>query len=207
MSLDRLEAVKKLEQLGFDQWVALATKVGGLDAVKAILRGTSAVTVEVVRHLSKSVPVTVSSSTRNLVDFYQTGVGLWLSPNFQNHILKGVTTGKVKTPNATINYADFVQAANDAEVCKDMPVGYVFKNRDLFLGYLATLISFQPGGMAGLLLCTDFKANIFHVEFEREVPFAVYVNWYPDVSRWYCYANPHDSYRWGAGRRVFGNCH
>jgi hypothetical protein len=201
-----LDQIEKFEHLSFTQWIALGNKLGGLNAVKAVLRGTSAVTVSVIRHLTNPVPCIVPASTRNLVDFYQTGPGLWQSLNFKNRILKGVTAGQIKIPKVTLNHSDFVQAANDAEICNDMPVGYVFKDRDLFMGYLASLISAQSGGSVGPLLHTDFKATIFHVEFEPGVPFAVFVDWRSGGSQWYCCADPHVSVRWRAGSRVFGNC-
>ena len=204
MSVNRLDLVKDLNHLGHDHWMAIATKLGGLSNVLAVLRGTSSVTVEIIRRLTEPVESLVAGATRNLTDFYRDKV-IWVSPNFQKHILNGVSDGEVTTLPATQVRADLDQVATDDEIDTDLPANPVFKVRDQFLGHLATRIVAQPDGVLGELI-VDGNANIFHVEFVPGQPFAVRVGWSPDDSQWFCYANPHDSYRWDAGFRVFGNC-
>lgn len=205
MSTNRLDLVKDLDHLGHDHWMAIATKLGGLANVLAILRGTSSVTVEIIRHLTESVESFVAGATRNLTDFYRDNKVVWVSPNFQKYIFNGVSDGEVTTSPAIQTRADLAQEANDAEIDTDLSADPVFRDRDQFLGHLATRITAQPGGVSGELLA-DGKVNIFHVEFVPGQSFAVGVRWDPVASRWGCFAGPHVSDLWGAGLRVFGNC-
>lgn len=205
MSTNRLDMVKDLDHLGRDHWMAIATKLGGLSNVLAVLRGTSSVTVEIIRRLTEPVESLVAGATRNLTDFYSDKKVVWVSENFQEHILNGASDGEVTTLPAKQARADLAQEANDAEIDTDLPTEPVFRDRDQFLGCLATRITAQLGGVLGELII-DGKANIFHVEFVPGQPFTVGVRWYRGGRRWVCYASPRDAHRWGAGGRAFGNC-
>lgn len=197
-----LPKVEKFEDLTFAQWIALGTKCGGLDNVKAVLLGTSSLTVTVVRRLSDPVAFAVPGANRNLKNFYQTRKGLWLSENFQNFLLAELPEGEVASEARDIVRADIEQEANDGEIGSELPKGNVFKDRDQFLNYLATMIEAQWGGTKGELLA-DGKANIFHVQIGN-VPFSVFVTWRRVGSGWRCFAGPLDVRRWSAGPRAFG---
>lgn len=190
-----------LESAGFTtEQVTKLWQRGDLKQLLLWLNGSTAITV--VRHLSSSVAVMVTGSKRNLKEFYQTRTGLWLFENFKKLILADLPEGEVASAESRLVRADLEQEANDGEIDSELPKGNVFKNRDHFLCYLATLIEDQWGGKDGELLSNSF-ANIFHVQIGK-VPFSVNVYWGRDASEWFCYAGPLDAVRWDAGRRVFG---
>jgi len=187
MSANRLDTVDTFDQFGYDHWKALGTKLGGVEVVKAILRGTSAVTVAI--------------NTINPHDFFKTREGLWMSSNFNDLILSGASKKKVSADETTVGYADLAQAANDAEIGGELPEGHVFEDVDTFLVHLATLIEGQWGGKEGTLL-NNGCANIFYVKVNGEV-FAVYVFWFAVGREWVCRARRLDDVRWSAGCRAF----
>ena len=77
MSANRLDTVDTFDQFGHDHWKALGTKLGGVEVVKAILHGTSAVTVDIIRCLTSLTSLTVAGNSvnphdpRGLVDVEQ----------------------------------------------------------------------------------------------------------------------------------------
>lgn len=162
--------------------------------------------VEVKRRLSKVTTFPIPGASRNLNDFYRYNSGVWCSPNFYKFILPGMSHGLVITLDTKWASANLDEPASDDEIDNDLPQDGVFRQRDLFLGHLATLTSAQPKGGKGRLLTKNYMANIFHVEFDTEVPFAVCVYWDPAGARWRFYAIPRASYRWHAGFQAFGNC-
>lgn len=201
MSANRLDTVDTFDQFGHDHWKALGTKLGGVEVVKAILRGTSAVTVDIIRRLTSLTSLTVASNTINPRDFFKTREGLWTSSNFNNFILSGASKKKVSAAETTIGYADLAQAANDDEIGNELPKGYVFEEVDTFLAHLATFVEGQWGGKEGVLLNNGY-ANIFYVKVNGEV-FAVHVRWFAVNRVWDCYAYRLDGRRWAAGCRAF----
>lgn len=201
MSTNRLDMVDTFDQFGHDHWKALGTKLGGVEVVTAILRGTLAVTVDAIRRLSGLTSLTVAGNSVNPHDFFETRKGLGTSKNFDNFILSGTSKKKVSAHEVTISYADLVQAANDAEIDGELPEGYVFEDVDTFLVHLATLIEGQWGGKGGTLL-NNLDSNIFYVEVNGEV-FAVSVVWCSFYWRWRCYADRLGDGQCYAGFRVF----
>ncbi len=201
MSVNRLDTVDTFDQLGHDHWKALGTKLGGVEVVKAILRGTSAVTVDMIRRLTSLTSFTSTSHTINPHDFFKTHEGLWTSKNFNDFILSGASKKKVSADETTISYAGLAQAANDTEISSELPEGYTFEDVDTFLVHLATLIEGQWGGKEGTLLNNGY-ANIFYVKVNGEV-FAVDVDWSVDDRRWHCSADCLADSRWSAGFRAF----
>jgi len=207
MNLDQIE---KFENLTFAQWVALGTKLGGVEAVKAILYGTSVVSVEVIRYLSDWSYATVGGVKCNPHEFFQTREGLHVLDGFRDNILAVATNKVITTNKTTFGYADLAQPANDAEIVAEMPENHVFEDVDVFLSHLATLIYTQQDGGEGWLL-NNGRLNIFYVRVGSEV-FAVYVGWGYDgsCSRWDCRAYHLDGGRFVgrfvAGTRVFSNC-
>jgi hypothetical protein len=198
---NRLDTVDQFDQFGHDHWKALGTKLGGVEAVKAILRGTSAVTVDIIRRLTSMTSLTVAGNSINPHDFFKTREGLWMSSNFNDLILSGASKIKVSADETTVGYADLAQAANDAEIGGELPEGHVFEDVDTFLVHLATLIEGQWGGKEGTLL-NNGCSNIFYVKVNGEV-FAVGVFWNAGYRLWFCYAPRLDDRRWGAGSRAF----
>lgn len=150
---------------------------------------------QIVRRLGKVTAFEIAGATRNLEDFYRHNSGVWCSPNFQKFILPGMSQGLIVTSDTKWASANLDEPASDDEIDKDLPQDGVFRQSDLFLGHLATLTSAQPKGEKGRLLTQNYMANIYHVEFDPEVPFALYVRWYPDDARWAFYADPRDSHR------------
>lgn|GEM_PF-1781065 len=201
MSVNRLDTVDTFDQFGHDHWKALGTKLGGVEVVKAILRGTSAVTADIIRRLTSLTSLTVASNTINPHDFFKIREGLWMSSNFNDFILSGASKKKVSADETTIGYADLAQHANDAEIGTELPEGYVFEDVDTFLVHIATLIEGQWGGKEGTLLNNGY-VNIFSVKVNGEV-FAVSVRWNADRRRWFCFAYRLGDDRWYAGGRAF----
>lgn len=201
MSANRLDAVDTFDQFGHDHWKALGTKLGGVEVIKAILRGTSAVKVDIIRRLTALTSVTVAGNTINPHDFFKIREGLWTSSNFNDFILSGASKKKVSADGTTIGYADFAQAANDTEIGDELPKGYVFEDVDTFLAALATLIESQWGGKSGTLLNKGY-GNIFYVKMNDEV-FAALVYWDADRREWCCHASRLDDRQWLAGYRAF----
>jgi hypothetical protein len=201
MSANRLDTVDTFDQFGHDHWKALGTKLGGVEVVKAILRGTSAVTVDIIRRLTSLTSLAVAGNSVNSHDFFKTREGLWVTINFNDLILSGASKKKVSADETTVSYADLAQAANDAEIGAELPEGYVFGDVDTFLVHLATLIEGQWGGKSGVLL-NNGDANIFYVKVNGEV-FAVGVYWYADHQKWYCYVLRLGSILWLPGGRAF----
>jgi len=201
MSANRLDMVDTFDQFGHDHWKALGTKLGGVETVKALLRGTSTVTIEVIRRLTALTSVTVETDNVNLRDFFKTREGLWVSSNFDDLILKGVSKKNHSAKETVIGRADLAQAANDAEIGAELPEGYVFEGVVTFLVHLATLIKEQWGGKDGVLLNNGY-ANSFYVKVNGEV-FVVLVRWHADAREWYCYAGRLYDCRWVAGYRAF----
>ena len=198
MSVNRLDTVDTFDQFGHDHWKAIGTKLGGVEVVKAILRGTSAVTVDIIRRLTSLTSFTIASNTINPHDFFKTHEGLCMSSNFNDFILSGASKKKVSADETTISYAGLAQAANDAEISSELPEGYTFEDVDTFLVHLATLIEGQWGGKSGALLNNGYS-NIFYVKVNA----AVYVFWNADKREWSCHALRLDDYRWIAGYRAF----
>lgn len=162
--------------------------------------------VKVERRLGKVTTFPIPGATRDLDDFYRRNSGVWCSPNFQKFILLGMSQGSVVTLDTKWASANLDEPASDDEIDNDLPQDGVFRKRDLFLGHLATLTSAQPKGGKGRLLTKDYMANIFLVEFDPGVPFAVFVHWYPVDAQWDFGAYPRDALRWNPGARAFGNC-
>lgn len=201
MSVNRLDTVDTFDQFGHDHWKALGTKLGGVEVVKAILRGTSAVTVDIIRRLTSLTSLTIASNTINPHDFFKTHEGLWTSKNFKDFILSGASKKQVSADETNIIYADLAQDANDDEISSELPEGYTFEDVDTFLVHLATLIEGQWGGKEGTLLNNGY-ANIFYVKVNGEV-FAAYVRWNAGYREWGCFAFRLDDIRWLAGFRAF----
>ena len=201
MSANRLDTVDTFDQFGYDHWKALGTKLGGVEVVKAILRGTSAVTVDIIRRLTSLTSLTVAINTINPHDFFKTREGLWMSSNFNDLILSGASKIKVSADETTVGYADLAQAANDAEIGGELPEGHVFEDVDTFRVHLATLIEGQWGGKEGTLL-NNGCSNIFYVKVNGEV-FAVDVDWDAGDRKWHCNAGRLGDCRWYAGDRAF----
>ena len=204
MSKNRLDAVETFDQFGHDHWKAIGTKLGGVEVVKAVLRGTSTVKVDIIRHLTVLTFLSVASNTVNPNDFFKTREGLCTLSNFDNFILSGASKKKVAADETTIGYAELVQAANDAEIRDELPNGHVFEDVDAFLVYLATLIEGQWGGKSGTLLKSD-AANIFYVKVNDEVV-VVLVRWVADDRRWDCCVFRLDGLRWFAGEMMQIHC-
>ena len=202
MSANRLDQVDTFDQFGHDHWKALGTKLGGVGVVKAILRGTSTVTVEVIHRLTPLTSFAVEEGDINLMEFFTTreGEGLWISDNFNNLILKGASKN-ASAATTTLGYADLAQPANDAEIRNELPEGHVFTGVVTFLVYFAKLIESQWGGKDGVLLNNGY-ANIFYVKVNGEV-FVVYVLWSARDREWRCHARRLGDGRWDAGRRAF----
>lgn len=200
MSGKRLDTVDTFDQFGHDHWKALGTKLGGVEVVKAILRGTATVKVDIIRRLTSLTLLAVASNTINPHDFFRIRKGLWTSSNFNNFILSGASK-KMSANEATVGYADLAQAANDAEIGAELSKGYVFEDVGTFLVHLATLIEGQWGGKEGTLLNNGY-VNIFYVKVNGEV-FAVGVYWFADSLEWACSADRLGDFRWSAGYRAF----
>ena len=162
--------------------------------------------VKVERRLSKVTTFLIPGATRNRDDFYRNNSGVWCSPNFQKSILSGMSQSLIITTDTKWASANLDKPANYYEIDNELPQDSVFRQRDLFLGHLATMTSAQPKGGKGRLLTKNYMANIFHVEFDNNVPFAVHVRWDPGDAQWDFRANRRDSFRWRAGLRAFGNC-
>jgi hypothetical protein len=201
MSADRLDIVDTFDQFGHDHWKALGTKLGGVEVVKAILRGTSAVTVDIVRRLTSLTSFTVATTTINPYDFFKTREGLWMSDDFNDLILSGTANINVSADETAVGYADLAQAANDAEIGGELPDGHVFEDVDKFRVHLAKLIEGKWGGKEGALL-NNGCANIFYVKVNGEV-FAVRVYRHASLWGWNCDARRLDDNRWFAGSRAF----
>jgi len=201
--VSNLDSVEQFEDLTMKQWFAIGTKLGGVDAVKAVLRGTSSVSVEVICRLSDLLPVTVGGGKRNPHEFFQTRKGLYVWDGFRDNILAASTNKVITTKKTTFGYAGLVQPANDAEIAAELPKDHIFEDVDMFLGHLATLINAQQDGGEGGLL-NNGHWNIFYVRVGSEV-FAVHVRWNSAASEWNCYAYRLDDFRWDAGYRAFSS--
>ncbi len=201
MSSNRLDAVDTFDQFGHDHWKALGTKLGGVEVVKAILRGTSAATVDIIRRLTSLTSHMVTGNDVNLHDFFKIRKGLWTSDNFDSFILSGASRKTVSVDETTIHYADLAWVANDAEIGGELPEGYVFEDVDTFLVQLATLIESQWGGKEGALRSNGY-ISIFYVKVKGEV-FAVNVLWDAVSQEWDCRTSRLDVGLWNAGNRAF----
>jgi len=184
-----------------DRVQAMFNFIGGDDVLDMLMDGRAKLTVEIVRRLSSTTLVKVAGNTINPHDFFKTREGLWKSSNFDDFILSGTPAKKVSADEMTVSYADLAQAADDAEISRELPEGHVFEDVDTFLAHLATLIEGQWGGKGGVLLDKG-HANIFYVKVNASV-FAVSVHWHADLRVWLCRAYRLDGYRWDAGDRAF----
>ncbi len=206
MSRNHLDMVETFDQFGHDQWKALATKLGGVDAVKAVLRGTSAVSVKPIRCIGDLSTVTIGGGKCNPHEFFQIRKGLYMWGSFLDSILSATTNKVITTKKATLGYANLAQPANDDEIAVKMPKNYIFEDVDVFLGNLATLINTQKDGGEGWLLNNEYW-NIFYVRVGHEV-FTVIARWYSDYSDysdyyWDCRAYHPIVNRWNTDNRVF----
>jgi hypothetical protein len=179
--------------------------IGGDDVADRLIAGTAKVVIEMVRRLNNITPfsVTVPATERNVQDFFGTRDGLWISDNFRDLILAGAQDGLLVANKSTRGHADLAEEANDAEIGAELPKGHVFTDVNVFLAFLAYLIELQwLNQTEGVLLNTDYRANIFYVEIAGTV-FTVGVRWNAGDGEWYCYAVRPDADRWGAGNRAF----
>ena len=199
--MSRLDLVKKLEQLGHDHWMAIGTKLGGIDNVKAILKEYASVEVEITRRLSELKHGTALPARTDEFDpaFFE-GDGVYTSTNFENFLIAHAKK-VASVPETPVVFCDLVQPANDVEIQAELLENYVFDGADLFLPYLAGLIKRQKDGKVGDLLSNGY-ANIFYVRVDSGV-FAVNMDWYSGASEWLCRAARLDGTRWNAGCRVF----
>ena len=125
MSRNHLDMVETFDQFSHNHWKALGTKVGGVDAVKAVLRGTSAVSVKkVIRYISELSPATIGSGKCNPHEFFQNRKGMYVQGRFFDNILSATTNKVTTTKKATLGYANLAQPANDAEITAEMPKNY-----------------------------------------------------------------------------------
>jgi len=154
-------------------------------------------------YLTTLITHKVAGKKSNPLDFFKSREGLWLSDNFKNFILAAATGDVVETNDTEIGHADLAQLANDAEIMGELPQGHVFENVDDGLNYLSTMIDTQWRGKSGVLLNTDYRANIFYVKGVNDETFAVNVHWYSVDREWHCSANRLVDYRRSAFSRVF----
>lgn len=184
-----------------DRIQAIWNMIGGDDIVDQLIAGTAKLTVEIIRRLTALKSFAVEAGEINLKEFFKTREGLWVSDDFNNLILTGVSKESASAAKTTLGYADLAQRANDAEIGGELPEGHVFTDVVIFLGYLATLIKGQWGGREGKLINNDY-ANIFYVKVNGDT-FAVRTRWIAGAREWRCHADRLSRTQWLAGGRAF----
>lgn len=172
---------------------ALVKKIGGLSVMDGILDGTVKFVVEIVK------------SVINIIDFFKTRDGLWLSGDFQKRILAPALEMPETAPASIGDPYGLSMSMTDAEILEKL--GHkVFENSRAFLNTLARLIDEQWGGTEGALLNNGY-ANIFYVrgvngKGESEV-FAVVADWAADYGKWNVFMYRLDDKAWPPGNRAF----
>lgn len=199
--MSNLDSVEEFEDFTIAQWFAFGTKAGGVEKMKAVLRGTLSLSVEITRRLSDLKHGTALPARTDEFDpKYFEGDGVYTTNNFKDFLLANAKK-VASVPETQVAYCDLLQTANDAEIQAELPENHVFDGVGSLLPYVAGLIDRQKDGKAGDLLNNGY-ANIFYVRVDSEV-FGVNVRWRSDGSGWDCFAFRLDDGRWIAGYRVF----
>lgn len=134
-------------------------------------------------------------------EFFKTRDGLYVWDGFRDRILP-VAKKVEAVPASQIASFDLVKPANDGEIHRELPEGYLFEDASAFCAYLAELIEQQKDGGEGTLLNSGYW-NIFYVLGANGPVFAVGVYWRSGRRRWDVGAIPLFGGRWGAGDRAF----
>jgi len=144
-------------------------------------------------------------------DFFKTTKGLHVLGSFKNFILKAAHDGMMIVPEGfEFSYIDLSSCLHDGvNVRVELNEGEVFENVNIFLAFLAGLISREKDvqkGEDGMLLM-DGKGNIFCVRGVNGEKFDVILYYCNSSNRhegWHLHAL-HSSVncRWGIHNRVF----
>ncbi len=170
---------------------------GWTEAVKHFLRKEEIVWREFLRPVGEFT-LSARKETLDPQVRLRTREGLWVSPYFQDNVLKYANTLE-NTPEIKLESFELIKSANDLEIMGELPLDPM--DVDTTCVALAQMIDRQPGGEEGFLLING-RWNIFYAQVGGEEVYMLYI--YRDYGRkeWRIYAFPLRKIRWSKDCRV-----
>ena len=110
--------------------------------------------------------------------------GMYLQSSLVSLIKTCASRENILSNCSIIGYAELTQFATSAEIIAEMPEGYVFEDFDSTLALLATLITLQRNGKAGVPL-SNKEVNFFYVRL-KDLVYVLHVCWSYQDSVWNC---------------------
>lgn len=129
-------------------------------------------------------------------EYFKDRKGLWVGSSFEKNILANAQPTEQGTEFIITSF-ELLKGAPDQEIEGSLPVKHIFSENEV-CAIIAALIEKQADGGEGILINTNYYANLFYTS-----AFVISVHWDAGHGEWCVSTWQRGDVEWSAGSRVF----